>query len=293
MNQLLVSVVMITYGHEKYIDKAIRGVLMQQCNFDLELIIADDCSPDDTHKIVKNILQEKHQRKWIRYVRHTKNIGVIPNFIFSINQAKGKYVAFCEGDDYWINSTKLQTQINFLELNPEFVMTAHGVDEQYDNIISSNDWRWDKKRTAFSLVDYLYQLFFHTSTVVFRNMPLPIYLKNKQILHGDIALFSYILSKGKIKYFENVMSVYRKHPGGISNSIKHKNQKNNFDSKIFIYNNLNLVTNFKYNKFIECNIKMEKQIYLMHTSSLFTFYRIRYWFFKLYYRLLLILNSLK
>lgn len=118
--RVLVSVVMITYGHEKYIRQAIEGVLMQQGDFDLELVIANDCSPDNTDAVVQDVLSHHSNAHWIRYVRHEKNIGMMPNFIFALQQAKGKYIALCEGDDYWTDPCKLQKQVDFLEANPDY-----------------------------------------------------------------------------------------------------------------------------------------------------------------------------
>jgi glycosyltransferase involved in cell wall biosynthesis len=283
----MVSVVMITYGHDQFISQAIEGVLMQKCDFDIELIIANDCSPDNTDLVVKKIIEEHPNRNWIKYVKHKTNLGMLPNFIWALEQTKGKYIALCEGDDYWTDPLKLQKQVDFLEVNPDFVMTTHRVDELKDNVILSADWRWNLKKTNYILQDYLYQLFFHTSSVVYRNMQLPRYINNKEILQGDIAVFSYILSFGRMHYFEDIMSVYRKHIGGVSNSFKHKDSLRNKDSKIFIYNQLNVVTNFRFNNFIKCNIAIENQIYLMYTTSNFRLHRYKYWILKIYYRILL------
>lgn len=289
MGSPLVSVVMITYGHEKFIEKAINGILMQECCFGIELIIANDCSPDNTDNVIQNIVKKHPRGNWIKYVRHEKNIGMMPNFVYALKEAKSKYIALCEGDDYWCDSLKLQKQIDFLEVNSDFVMATHRVDELCDGKILSADWRWNKESVDYTLVDYLYQLFFHTSSVVYRNIDLPNYINNPKILQGDIAVFTYVLSKGKMHYFEDIMSVYRKHIGGVSNSLQHKDYLKNMISKVNIYNNLNKITDWKYNKFINCNIAIENQIYLMYTTSNFTFYRCKYWLLKIYYRILLIL----
>lgn len=262
---------------------------MQECCFGIELIIANDCSPDNTDNVIQNIVKKHPRGNWIKYVRHEKNIGMMPNFVYALKEAKSKYIALCEGDDYWCDSLKLQKQIDFLEVNSDFVMATHRVDELCDGKILSADWRWNKESVDYTLVDYLYQLFFHTSSVVYRNIDLPNYINNPKILQGDIAVFTYVLSKGKMHYFEDIMSVYRKHIGGVSNSLQHKDYLKNMISKVNIYNNLNKITDWKYNKFINCNIAIENQIYLMYTTSNFTFYRCKYWLLKIYYRILLIL----
>src|SRR5690554_114420 len=100
-NRVLISVVMITYGHEKYIHKAIEGVLMQQGGFDVEFIIADDHSPDNTEDIVKNIKNTHPKASCIKYTKHPVNKGMTQNFSWALKEATGKYIALCEGDDYW------------------------------------------------------------------------------------------------------------------------------------------------------------------------------------------------
>ncbi len=289
MGNPLVSVVMITYGHAEFIEKAINGILMQECCYDIELIIANDCSPDNTDNVIQNVIKKHPHGNWIKYTRHQNNIGMMPNFVYALREAKGKYIALCEGDDYWCDSLKLQKQIDFLEANSDFVMVAHRVDELYDGVILSADWRWNKKKVDFTLVDYLYQLFFHTSSVLYRNIDLPNYINNTNLLQGDIAVFTYILTKGKLHYFEDIMSVYRKHKGGVSNSLQHNDYLKNMISKVNIYNNLNEITAWKYNKFIKCNIVIESQIYLMHTTPHYTYYRCKYWLLKIYYKILLFL----
>ena len=96
-----VSVCMITYGHEKFIEKAINGVLMQECNFEIELILANDCSPDSTNEKVKHCIDSHPRGHWIKNTMHPKNLGMMPNFIWALQECNGKYIALCEGDDYW------------------------------------------------------------------------------------------------------------------------------------------------------------------------------------------------
>ena len=117
-----VSVCMITYGHEKFIEEAINGVLMQECDFVVELIIANDCSPDKTDAVIQNILCNHPRASWIKYIKHDKNLGMMPNFIFAMQECKGKYIALCEGDDYWTDPSKLQKQVDFLEANSDYVI---------------------------------------------------------------------------------------------------------------------------------------------------------------------------
>ena len=119
-SQPLVSVCMITYGHEKYVRQSIESILMQKTDFDFELIISNDCSPDNTDQVIKDMINHHKRSKLIKYVNQEENLGMYDNFMFTINSAKSKYIAFCEGDDYWTDPMKLQKQVDFLESHPEF-----------------------------------------------------------------------------------------------------------------------------------------------------------------------------
>ena len=117
MKEVMVSISMVTYNQEQYIEEAIINALNQKVNFNFELVISDDCSNDNTPLIIESIIKRHPKSKLIRYVRHKKNNGMIENFLWNINNCKGKYIAICEGDDYWSDKNKLQMQVNFLENN--------------------------------------------------------------------------------------------------------------------------------------------------------------------------------
>ena len=114
----MVSICMITYNHANYIRQAIEGVMMQRTSFDIELIIGDDCSTDSTRDICLRF-QKTYPGK-IRLNEKINNIGPIKNFIKTLGACTGKYVAICEGDDYWVDPLKLQKQVDFLESNNDY-----------------------------------------------------------------------------------------------------------------------------------------------------------------------------
>ncbi|MFN6373756.1 MAG: glycosyltransferase family 2 protein, partial [Chitinophagia bacterium] len=99
--EIMVSVLMITYNHEKYIEEAIRGILMQQVDFHVELLICNDASTDNTNKLIESCILSNSSQLTITYNHHKQNIGMMANFIFGLKHCKGKYIALCEGDDYW------------------------------------------------------------------------------------------------------------------------------------------------------------------------------------------------
>lgn len=210
----MVSVVMITYGHDQFISQAIEGVLMQKCDFDIELIIANDCSPDNTDEVVRKIIHDHPNANWIKYTKHNENKGMMSNFIWAMRQAEGKYIALCEGDDYWIDPLKLQKQVDFLENNEEYVccLTESFVGDSREN----NKFSKISKNSDISSVNILVESFFATNTFVFRNNTIDI--SNKIFLEAPLGdtLILYLLSlKGKIKYLTSITGYYRKHIGGV------------------------------------------------------------------------------
>ncbi|OGW37730.1 MAG: hypothetical protein A2Y97_13440 [Nitrospirae bacterium RBG_13_39_12] len=126
MTEPLVSVKMITYNHAPYIARAIEGVLQQKTNFPFELIIGEDCSTDGTREIVFGY-QEKYP-DIIRVVTSDKNVGMKKNGYRTVKACRGKYVAFCEGDDFWHHPLKVQKQADYMESHPECGMVHSDYD---------------------------------------------------------------------------------------------------------------------------------------------------------------------
>lgn len=219
----LVSVVMITYGHENYIRQAIEGVLMQECDFEVELIVANDSSPDQTDVVIQNILGNHPRASWIKYIKHERNLGMMPNFIFAMQQCAGEYIALCEGDDYWTDSLKLQKQVDFLETNPEYVLCFHQVSilktngKIVDDFIAKVPENYQTIETLARLGNYI-----HTLSVVFRNVinEFPFEFKHSPI--GDYFLYLMLAKHGKLKYFEDKMAIYRHGVGVYSGNLNVK-----------------------------------------------------------------------
>jgi glycosyltransferase involved in cell wall biosynthesis len=228
-NLQLVSVVMITYAHENFIEQAISSVLMQECDFDVELIIVNDCSTDNTDAVIKKIVQNHPKASWIKYIKHDKNIGSMPNFIFALKEAQGKYIALCEGDDYWTDPLKLQKQVTFLEDNIEYVLCG-----TYCNVLRINglEKRKEFKLISFSFYDIINNNIIPTLTICFKNN-----IINYEILNdypiGDIPLLLELLRiGGKGAKLPINTAVYRYHGNGAnSGNTRFKNVKLQFQTK--------------------------------------------------------------
>lgn len=209
MMQPIVSVVMITYGHENYISEAIRGVLMQKTDFPVEFIIANDHSPDNSDSVIKELIQNAPENITVKYHLHEKNIGMMPNFIWAFNQSKGKYVALCEGDDYWTDELKLQKQVDFLEQNEDYSICFHRTDDLLNGELVQLHYTFagEQERT-FTTPNIIKNNIIHTPSAVLRKTEkIPDWFLELQM--GDYPLYLLTSLKGKIKYLPEMMAVYR------------------------------------------------------------------------------------
>lgn len=236
-----VSVCMITYGHEKFIEQAINGVLMQECDFEIELVIANDCSPDKTDEIIRKVIDNHPKSSYIKYIKHVKNLGMMPNFIFALQECKGKYIALCEGDDYWTDPLKLQKQVDFLEGNSDYVLCFHQVnilknnDEIVEDFITKVPENYETIETLARLGNYI-----HTPSVVFRNIIKSFPPEFEQSPIGDYFLYMMLAKHGKLKYLEEKMAVYRDGVGIWSDKSEYfKNLNTAYTHALLVsYNNL-------------------------------------------------------
>ncbi len=214
-NCIMVSVCMITYNHEPYIRKAVEGVLMQQCTFDFELIIGEDFSTDKTRKICQEF---SSQYPNIKLLPSEMNLGMKKNFVRTLNSCSGKYIALCEGDDYWTDPYKLQKEFDFLEANIDYGMICTDYHKYYqiNGIFKKNCFNNAKYKNGIQFNDYILdRSTIGTATVMFRSslvkklekdIPFNIWT-NWNV--GDTALWLYISLISKIKVLPNVTAVYR------------------------------------------------------------------------------------
>ena len=264
MNNPLVSVCLITYNQENYIQKAIKSIFDQEVGFPIEVIISNDCSSDNTHQKIEEIIKDATNGFVVRYYNHKDNLGMMRNFSFAINECKGKYIAYFEGDDYWDYPKKLQTQVDFLEQNPDFAICCHNV-RFLENEKFINEIYLDKIniKDIFTLEDLAKHNIVPTLTAVFRNTSdkLPSWILESPI--GDLPMFMMVAKHGKIKYINEKWAVYRSNIGEWS---KMGNQKNlnmikqydllteEFNDNIKVKKNLH----FARNKYIKEYLKKEK-----------------------------------
>ncbi|SFD72812.1 glycosyltransferase family 2 protein [Flavobacterium phragmitis] len=223
-----ISVCMITYGHEKFIEEAINGVLMQETDFEIELLLFNDSSPDDTDQVIQSVIKNHKRGSWIKYIKQNKNIGMIPNFLQALEACQKDYIALCEGDDYWTDPYKLQKQVNFLEENPDFSICFHNVTELNTfNLSKQNVIPNTIDDLIYDIQDYILNNKTATCSIVLRRESLGI-LPNwfRKSPFGDLALVLWIMYNSNKKGYvlKDNMGVYRIHEKGIHGNF-HKSNK--------------------------------------------------------------------
>lgn len=206
----LVSVFMMAYNHEKYISEAIDGVLMQKTNFDFDIVIGEDCSTDNTRQIILDY-QKKYPGKF-KLLLHENNIGAIANQLDVFSSCTGKYIAMCEGDDYWTDPYKLQKQVDFLEANEDYVICFHNVQiklEKEGRFV--DDFITHDVPDTTDINDLLNENYIHTPSVLLRRNEQTIYdfQSMPPIPMGDYPLYLMTARYGKIKKLSEIMAVYR------------------------------------------------------------------------------------
>ena len=223
----LVSVHMITYNHEPYVAQAIEGVLIQETDFPIELVIGEDCSTDGTCEIVFDY-QKKHP-EIIRVIISDKNLGMRKNGQQTQKACRGKYIAYCEGDDYWHHSQKLQKQIDYLEAHPEVGLVHSDV----DRYIVKNEKRipsYHKKiRKMYDDKDILPAMILNEyivetcTAVVRKNFIDEIHQTcqfefSENFLMGDVQTWMEIAHRSKVKYLDESLATHNLLPESASKS---------------------------------------------------------------------------
>jgi glycosyltransferase involved in cell wall biosynthesis len=224
----LVSICCLTYNHENFIAMSLDSMLTQETDFPFEIIIRDDCSTDNTTKIVREYAEKfPHIISTILETENQFSKGVNP-FIPTYDKSVGKYIAILEGDDYWRDDSKLQKQVAFLDNNKDYILS-------YNNsiVIDENNQLVKKIRNP-SPKDYTSdqmlcaEAYIPTNTVLFRKV---ISLSQEQFrntLNGDTVLWHLLGRYGKSKYQNDIIhAAYRVHSGGIWSSLDNVEQFKN------------------------------------------------------------------
>lgn len=241
MKKPLVSIFMISYNQENYIIEALESVLQQKVDFDYQIFLSDDASTDNTSKVVDEFLKNHPKKNLVKFIKQDKNLGWMPNFIFTLDQCQksgAKYIAMCEGDDFWVNENKLQKQINLLEENPDVVLACHQYKELYNdgNLVECPYFRKDffngNHSFKFNQKDFEEFMRIQTMTIVFRTSSLDLSLQKKYQYYCDTHIKHHILDHGLGIYTKDFDAVYRIHGNNVFMSLDQR-KKTKFSYDIY------------------------------------------------------------
>lgn len=219
MEDIRVSIFILTYNQEKFIGQTIQSILEQKTDYKYQLVIGEDCSTDGTRSICEKYARESPDK--IKLLPTISNVGLINNFIRTYKECDGKYVAICDGDDYWIDPFKLRKQIDFLENNPEYNIVFTSFKFLYpDGRMKAKDYSKIKESSTFE--NLIFENYISSVTTVFRNKKadddFPVWLD--KCPYGDWPIYLWTTKDGsKIKYFDEETAVYRKEIG-VSEKMK-------------------------------------------------------------------------
>lgn len=211
---------MITYNHAPYIAQAIEGVVQQKTTSPFELVIGEDCSTDGTREIVF-----EYQKKYpdiIRVITSDKNIGATRNGLRTVKACQGKYIAFCEGDDYWHHPHKLQKQVDYLESHPECGLVFTDYDFYFNStrkvvrmVNHSKGFRLPMNLTIEQAIGPEGGVI-RTCTIMLRKQLLeqvmegdPYLHQNEKFLMADLQLFAELTLISRVSYFPENLATYR------------------------------------------------------------------------------------
>lgn len=260
-NNIKVSICCITYNHSKYIEETINGFLIQKTPFDFEIIISDDASTDGNQEIIKKYQNNFPQK--IKFIAHKNNLGMMGNYVNTLKRCKGEYIAICEGDDYWIDPYKLQTQVDFLDKYQDYVLSYHNVIAQ--NINTSIKTKKVAKKILFKQppenipVGHKY----HTSSMMFRNIidnypPQIFEVENT----GDSFLQFLITRHGRVYFHRNIYpNIRRRNPESL---YSYKDKETKIKYSILLYEKLlEIAENKKEKKYLNKNLMKRHSKYII------------------------------
>lgn len=213
----MVSIMMLAYKHGPYIEMAIESITNQNTSFPIQLVVGEDCSPDNTRAVINNLVERYPQA--IKPILHRNNVGSWNNQEAVFDACTGKYIAFCEGDDFWNTPDKLQKQVDILEANPDvgLVFSNFNIKEKHRLVptVIKHDPGYNITPEEILVANSI-----ATCTVVCRRELLNearAFLGEKRFAMGDYPLWLYFAKKSKIAYIDEPLATYRIVSGSATN----------------------------------------------------------------------------
>ncbi|GHA08374.1 glycosyl transferase [Arenicella chitinivorans] len=221
MSRLQVSVLMLVHEHAAFVAQAIDSVLAQQCDFEFELVVINDCSSDSSALICQQYADQNPDR--ITFINSSENKGMHASFQLLWEASRGPLLAFCEGDDYWVDPLKLHKQVGLMARNSHWTMC--GANAQVIELNEAREWQVCSvlgprvKQAEYSFEELIRGYHFHFSTVMVRkdSVHFPVWFDSVYCV--DRPLYLLATEQGSAGYLDEIVSHYRLHPGGNWSSI--------------------------------------------------------------------------
>lgn len=256
-NEIKVSILCLAYNHGKYIRKTLEGFVSQKTDFEYEVIVHDDASTDDTARIIREYA-EKYS--FIRPIYQTKNqysqnVSILPTFMNSL--VRGTYIAFCEGDDYWTDVTKLQKQVDYMDANPDCSMCCHA----YEKIRASDEVVLEIVNTLVGEQDLTPEqaiLYHNPSQIATQMFRTEVVTQMPELFYGtdvgDYPLMLRAVSCGRIHYLPDNMAAYRVAAAGSWTERVYRDdnkQRHHWDLMIGLLQRFDEHSNYRFHSAVE------------------------------------------
>jgi len=239
MDEIMLSICVPTYNHEKYIVQALDSILAQKTRYKYEVLVGEDCSTDDTRNVLMEY-ENKHPGKFTIYYRE-KNMSNHPEYTNTGDlkrRCRGKYVITLEGDDFWIDNNKIEEQIDFLENHPDYIAVSHNCLVVDDNSEPNGEEYPECKDEEYTLEHYMmgilpgqYATIMHRN--YFKEEIFDTSLITKRLVPGDRLLYFSVVSNGKIHCIQKKMTAYRHvtHTGSSFSATHKKKYDYNYNKR--------------------------------------------------------------
>jgi glycosyltransferase involved in cell wall biosynthesis len=231
------SVLVITYNHERFIAEALQSALAQEVDFDYEIVVGDDFSTDGTRLILSEMCEAYPDR--LRLLGTDKNLGMNHNFVRTLKACRGQYIALLEGDDCWISTSKLSKQVEFLDRHSECAICFHDVMVTFEDGQKARNFCPPDQKPFSELEDLLRGNFIQTCSAVFRNRlfgEFPEWFYSLKL--GDWPFHVFNARFGRIGYLNETMAIYRVHGSGVWSS---SDRIRKLEATLEMYENLALL----------------------------------------------------
>ena len=216
----LVSVIVTTYNHERHLEMALATILGQECDFDVEIVLGEDCSSDGTLEICKSYFQLNPEK--ITLIVSTENVGWRANYRRCVEAARGKYIAFCDGDDYFLDTEHLAMQVAVMEQNPNVGLCYARAERRDENGGLIGYFPTGKGHTTLDalLHDWCVE---NCTTLARRDLILAYYTTEKpenrpEWLTEDLPMWLYVAAHSEVAYIDRATAVHRVFPDSVSHS---------------------------------------------------------------------------